>query len=55
MPPIVPRATFPAIQPVNLPPNPYTVQPPSMSPRSPGRMTEHEEDQMRIAITASIS
>jgi len=43
-----PRTTFPPIQPVQLSPRRIT------SPRSPARMTPEEEEQMRIAIMASL-
>ena len=45
VPPLSPRTTFAPLQTVNLSPR---------GPRSPGRMTEAEEDQMRIAIMASL-
>ena len=46
--PVSPRTTFQPLQTVQLSPR---VQ---MSPRSPGKMTPEEEDQMRIAIMASL-
>jgi hypothetical protein len=53
VPPMSPPTNFPPIQTVNVPLNDFANQRP-VSPRSPGRMTEIEEDQMRIAIMASL-
>ncbi|CAH6419663.1 Hypothetical protein HVR_LOCUS737 [uncultured virus] len=53
VPPLSPRTNFPPILPVILPPtSPFALRP--TSPRSPGRMTQDEEYQMRIAIMESI-